>query len=450
MKKRTYLQISMDLNLQEKKISRLNQILLLFVFILIPLVVILGEIGNSRLDRIEKGLSIDLSRVGMVSCDSESLIGKKIEVGGEELEIIPPISNMEMSSLKGLQGYGRYLPSSEENGDGASLQVKFPKLEELIKESGNLRHNIDEEGNLRVICLSAGLWELTALELKEGKTPQQFFESEAIPVTEREHYKLLYLGDSFAGKIIVGTKVSKTFESLTDGQYEMNYIVAGILKKGTITITSEWMDTNTSVYTRSLDNNILEVDSSPINLSFKFYVIRNDEEQSKSVLEKELLSAIEKYGTEASFIWLDEFLKDEIEETNRVRKMILELALVLGITVLLLGISAQSISLLTHTQDLGAWYCCGAKTRDLMGILFCQNLLRLILPLLLGLVSGRFLLSVLLYSGMKMDAESNSLFFLKVVPCMVGFAVIVLLFSTAIPVVLLRRKTPIELINGDI
>ena len=48
-----------------------------------------------------------------------------------------------------------------------------------------------------------------------------------------------------------------------------------------------------------------------------------------------------------------------------------------------------------------------------------------------------------------MDAESNSLFFLKVVPCMAGFAVIVLLFSTAIPVVLLRRKTPIELINGD-
>ncbi len=437
MKRLTAIRFAIDMNIQEKEMHRMSVVTLVILMILIPISVMLYVEGNYRMARVRKVLSVDIDRI-LVTDGIEGLGG---------------IEKSEILAIDGVLGVGNFPDKDAFKYGNYWLTEAYPELVSYTEKNEKLRDNMDSNGYLCYFGMDTGLWRATNLPLSDGMLPDDCLLSiGAKAKSETETYWLLYLGEDYRGSVEVGNcRTIEYSNPLTKEKALLHYVVAGVLAKGAgVPSSKAYLDYKAWDETILLDSRILAVGVTGETLYDCCILIGDGASQSEvkgAVFD--LMLEQNTAGKDMQIFGLDELYKDITAENSYFNSLLLRLLLALGITVMLLSVVRQSVSLISHSEEYGILYSCGATSRDVFRIVVYQNIMDMVLPLMIGLTSGGFIMNAMMNEKMKISFSTVGLYFKWIVPGMLVTAFVLAALSTIVPTIILRRLKPIAMLNND-
>ena len=353
-----------------------------------------------------------------------------------EDEIWLPLS-IDYSVISGVKGYGD-LP---EQGHSYISEECFPEVCRVIRENSSFRHLLDENG-AREMLIQSTMWEVLDITLESGYTPQ---EAETLYVdNENQYYQTYYCyyGSDFEDKLPIGTvRIREANTSQGTGMFR--YIVAGYLKKGSRVFTLD----STDFYSEGDPSTVLDkqfVKTYTDDVMYSTYLVV-DGTQTKEEVEKNLRMQSEAIGV----YWIEDEFTLNMQAYERVFKVLLEMAIIIlsaGVVMISLG---EIIFLLGEARIYGVWYSCGMTGRDLSWILCLQNVRRMRAPIFCGAVTSWFTIGAL--SGKEnfwsFTLSDVKLIGLHIYPLILGVACLIVIMTTVIPWLFMRKKTPSVLVR---
>ena len=127
----------------------------------------------------------------------------------------------------------------------------------------------------------------------------------------------------------------------------------------------------------------------------------------------------------------------------------LEIILVIGITACIVVTCYQTITVMSRRTEYGILYANGATTGDLLSFIVLENSMKLILALI-------FIIPILLILSKEILAYTDAEYYMlklmirqKIIWEMGAVGVLMMLISSLLPMVTLKRYTPVELIGGN-
>ena len=273
-------------------------------------------------------------------------------------------------------------------------------------------------------------------ELQEGKLPQEYEKKDGVI--------LLYIGSNYLD-IPVGT----TWEVAGEDKY--TYYVAGILKEGMKWISEEIYIGNSIVdtcYIENLDNGAISV-GDDIHSARITYTVK--EGYNVKEAEVKLQELAEQNGLKLSFAILEDVIKEIENRNSYIFRAIQKVLLFIIITVILLLICTQMTQMLEDMRYFGILYANGASTKDLICILFGENLLKIALSYFLAVFVMYFVIKhewSIYQPGAEAWKTAVDIYCWQTVIPVLGISILLTLFTTAIPVLWLKSKSPTELMEG--
>lgn len=344
---------------------------------------------------------------------------------------------IDFSVIPGLQGYGE-LPGQSH---AYISEECFPEVCRYIHENSSLRNLIDENGT-REMLIQTTMWDVLDIALESGVTPQ---EAEILYADTENKYSqtyYCYYGSEFGDRLPIGTERVREANT-SQGTFIFRYVVAGYLKKGSrvfsLDSTDFYADGDPSIV---LDNQFVRTYKDDY-LHSSFLVF--DGTQTKEEVEKNLRmqsEAIEVY-------WIEDDFALNMQAYERVHGVLLEMAIFIlfaGVVMISLG---EVIFLLGEAKIYGIWYSCGMTGRDLSWILCLQNVRRMRIPIICGTITSWFTIGIFLgrselLSFLLSDVKAV---FLYSYPLIFGVACLIVVITTVIPWLFMRKKMPSVLLR---
>lgn len=288
------------------------------------------------------------------------------------------------------------------------------------------------EKSIENFLLSASGWDMFNLELLEGDPPDAFDLSVYTPV---------YLGYEFRDLVEVGTVLGSDASAV--------YIVAGILKQGTLMPADELYMMNkfdiSSAY--SMDYEVLM--AVPVSLSsFQYFSVK--EGYTFAEAQEMIQQEAGKRGWSVTIGSLDAQLSSIEQSLRPVNRYMLQMILVVGVTVCIVFTCYQTVSIIVRKSEYGILYANGASFRDLVAIILIENVVKMLISLIILMPLFVLLAQEVftLYYGDQyiiqwMIWEKISW---KVALAGAGMAIL----SSGFPIYTLKHYSPVELIGGNI
>ncbi len=312
--------------------------------------------------------------------------------------------------------------------------VELEELQFLRKIQGDHVYQIPSNKSwYEGVMMSPGMWNMLQLKLAEGMAPEAY---------DLEQYTPIYLGAAYQGHIKVGTIIESQHAS------ENDYIVAGILRRGTRLPTEHiYMLDKFDVYcTYPGDHAVISITT--FTGSYPWYFELQDGVSFEEA-EWELLKLAEDQGMQVEIDSMGAQLDLLQTSLKQWRQYMLEIILVIGITACIVVTCYQTITVMSRRTEYGILYANGATTGDLLSFIVLENSMKLILALI-------FIIPILLILSKEILAYTDAEYYMlklmirqKIIWEMGAVGVLMMLISSLLPMVTLKRYTPVELIGGN-
>ena len=158
-----------------------------------------------------------------------------------------------------------------------------------------------------------------------------------------------------------------------------------------------------------------------------------------------------KYGVTINTINILGKLEKQLKESKEILDTMIEITILLVLSAFVIIICGQSIIILTLSRNFGIWLSNGATKRDLIVSFILQNVLRMIISLILGVVA--------LYFVQKSECQGVcveqwkmvvNIFKYNAVPKMALVGVLAVVCLSAIPAWIFRKSSVINMIKGEV
>ncbi len=284
---------------------------------------------------------------------------------------------------------------------------------------------------LETVCMDSSAWRMFDIELLEGEVPEQY---------DMGQYSLLYLGYEYRDYAEVGMVISTKSE---------DYLIAGIMKKGTrvpdqaLSLLYEF-STNA---TYSMDYAVLAVAPYPLGHPVYFSI---KEDYSFEQASEEIKKKAEEEGRFVTIGSIDAKLSSTEQALIPIKQYMIQIVLVVGLTICIVFTCYQTMSIIMRKTDYGILYANGATTKDLIWIVFLENVIKLLISIVITMPI--FMLIVdrifVFYYGDPLIIEKLILenIIWKMILIGVGMATI----SSILPICILMGHTPVNLMKGDL
>ncbi len=273
-------------------------------------------------------------------------------------------------------------------------------------------------------------------DLQQGKPPEEY--------ERQEDVLLLYLGSSYSD-IPVGT----VYE--VKGEPGYTYYVAGILEKGMKWISEDIYLEDVIVdshYVENLDHYAVVI-GDDINSFRLTYTVK--EGYTVKEAEKKLIELAEQNGLDMNFAMLSDIIEEREHQHGFLIHMIQKIFVSVVVAAFFLLLCTQLSEMMDDMRYFGILYANGASTKDIICILFGENLLKVFVAFLLAVFAMYFVLKAQWHMFQPgVEAWENAkylLFFGTMGPALLAGGVLVVL-TAMIPALWLKKKSPVELMQG--
>lgn len=256
----------------------------------------------------------------------------------------------------------------------------------------------------------------------------------------------LYLGYHFKD-IPVGTVFS-----CGEGEYYMEYVVAGIMEQGSAIMDWQAMMTNTNGFTLSY---VVSVDNMIVlrmrSMDPVYFISNNFFSAAEGYTYEEAAAKVkeisDQYGIAVETDTLVHRMQGVMSMTDWIFAKMGTLGIFLCVLSLFILFSVQVLTLLHRKDEFGIWIYCGISKRQLMFVLFLENLIKLFCSAGIAFVLF-FLYWKVLQIEPSVSYELRFVFLnicLEILLFSFGMAVV----SSVIPEMLIARKPLQALVKGD-
>jgi ABC-type antimicrobial peptide transport system permease subunit len=257
-----------------------------------------------------------------------------------------------------------------------------------------------------------------------------------------ENHSMIYLGYAYKD-IPVGTVYSQNYYGTT---YE--YEVAGILKKGQRFLSEDvlLMTTDTLQVYDNLDYAVLVVDDEEVFSGQGYIAV-------KKGMESEALALIDETAEKYSITYQLENLTplfEEVKEENLefIKQTAAMTGFMLILSIFLMG-RRQMIYILKQQREFAVLYAQGVSEKDLLTAILMETLQRMLAAFLLVMftiwILGRFVLD----GTSQLITSMTDMLMHSVYPELAVIMFAVGIISVIIPLVLMHRKMPVDLLRED-
>jgi hypothetical protein len=257
------------------------------------------------------------------------------------------------------------------------------------------------------------------------------------------------------GKEDIFLLLGNTYRNIPDGTVyqsdllsERQYIVIGHMPKNycffvdSVEIDDELL--NASLF-KKLDDEVIFIRQDKIIESSGqlFYLSKGVTEETMTQIKQRA----DEEGIDLTLMNLETAYKRNNEEAIKESRYAFPYLLVITISVLIMLISYHLVRILGDSREYGIYYAVGGLDSDIFKKMLMENGLRLIIsfPVATILSYGVFRC---LYERIEMVAQSKQLLIGTAFAAGLVMAVVLLVIGTYIPWVMLKKKTPTELIRG--
>lgn len=296
---------------------------------------------------------------------------------------------------------------------------------------------VTEDNFFSILTIDVRSLSLCDFELSEGIQPEDLDFSENLDTNVPTY---IYLGSAYAS-IPVGTEYR-----IEGPVYEYVYIVAGRMKEG-----QRWIDPDISVginngdmdYTIDCTYGVLVIEDLQASTS-EFWISASD----GYTIEEAIAAAYEvadKYGIDMTYTTLTDVYETSCSETILLLSYMGEAFAIIIPAVILMLITMQIVSIMLELNTYGILCSVGFSIKDINIMLIIKNIIMS--------VSGLAIAApVVLWITEKQYAESFKMILETVVlstalPTAIIILVVVTLITSAVSVIMLRRYTPVKLME---
>lgn len=376
------------------------------MFFIIAVLTLMTAMNSSLLSDIKNVTGYRADKVFYASCDNMSS-GGKVNLG------------KDISSISGVKYAGNleYIDATDQC------------LRELmdIQDGHCEKDRTHDPYSLETVYMDKGIWDMCHITLSEGKL-------------NTDESGRLYLGCQYRGRVKLGTEYINGA-----GQ---KYTVSGFIKKGSYVIDDNlsMLDTRSSVASIPLDYAVVQVnDSFLFSDSFCLFVSDKDADSVKSSISE--LS--ENYGENVILKNVGSVIADLNRRSEPARRMlIILLILVTGMTSIMM-VCFQLSRIISEERNMGIYYSSGMSDSDISKIYTAESVIRLMAALILSIP----LILVPSYLMIHVYAEYERLKILlltRALPLELILLAAVVLISSALPLQVIKKLSPMELMRGRI
>jgi len=352
----------------------------------------------------------------------------KIDAGDIDEESLHAFTQ-EVRSMDELLAIGK-----SNDGFITTLAGADNKLLYDIQKKDTTPYTYTREGEVAYIITERSLMDAYNLE---------YIDKMDIPNEIPQGWYYVILGYEFR-EIPVGTEYVRERDGVTYKQ-----IVAGVLKENQEFAFVEF-DSWSEPQIINTDYQLLRV-SSDSNFKRNFvYVVKED--NSVMDVRNKITVIAEKYGIDKSRLHFEN-AQSALETYNTYSKniygLLIELAVIVVIATVLISICIQSVEIIKERHMFGIMYANGACQKDFIKIMFIENVIKMIIA---GIFSTGIVImyyKIILTQGINYDVDID-IIFTKVIYEVILCAILIVVLSSIIPALIIKKNTPAKLIrNGD-
>lgn len=331
----------------------------------------------------------------------------------------------------------------EVNAIGTSTQPGYMYLE--LDELSNIQSEyIDMEDNESQSVMGIFV-ENTALNLCDLQIESGEIIYDKAP---EENYTYLYLGNDLKD-IPVGTEYTVeigTGENLKT----LRFVVKGILKKGARFINGNLFVENgdflaESCYT-NLDSLVLASENDS-NMNFWMYGINEDTDFD--IVEAKINDIADKYGVQIYYGRASDITNERIKATKELNNAIIKLLGIVLLVSIVIMICVQITAIFNNASEYGILYANGYSMRQLCAMQFLENVIKMTVSLIAAIFIAKKLL-LFSFSGMSdLTTVFYDIYYNYVIAKMIAVSILIVVLASIIPVIVLGKYKPIELIGGN-
>ena len=144
---------------------------------------------------------------------------------------------------------------------------------------------------------------------------------------------------------------------------------------------------------------------------------------------------------------LSKITKENTDMQTRVLKIALGL---FGIAMMISLSVSQIYSIITKSRDYGIRLSNGVTKKDMCSIIFMQNIIQTVIPVILSMAATYFVLRIFFGGDLTSELLIKHIFTLYCVPISLVVTVIVVVMSSVIPAKLMKKTSVLNLLNGRI
>ena len=300
-------------------------------------------------------------------------------------------------------------------------------------------HLKGEEGYLQYEMVSRGAANLCEIRLKEGTLPEELsWEGQGGKNTE-----YLYLGAGFAD-IPVGT----VYES----QYT-TYMVAGILDK-----SQRWIDHSlkrgfemqTLDYTFDCNYRVLAI-TDIAAFSSDVWICASDGYTMEQAAEQAFQIA-KKHGADMRYTSLQTYYENTMGDMMTLKAILSKLVVIVCFSCAVMLVCLQLLQVLSLEKEFGVMYAVGFSQSEIWGAMVLKNILMAIVAFLMTVPILTRVMKWWFGSGSQTGNQRDTMLFIMTryaLPTAAAVILGVVLCSSLVVLVMLRKITPVQMIGGQ-
>lgn len=314
----------------------------------------------------------------------------------------------------------------------------FPEL--VKRQAEIMSDNVDYNPRyLQVTFMDYYTLNLCDISLSEGElidNVNDFYGSNG------EKYAYIYVGSSY--NIPVGTKYE-----IEAYDVKLVYIVAGIMKKGTRIVDEEiarGIDTGTILPNYNMDDSIILVGREETYTSRWYFSIDTDKISMDEAIAY-LYEKAEACGLEIHVGSLEDSFEEVEKQTKVVRGYILKLFIMVFIVTIVVMICMQLAGIIADLSEYGIMRVGGTSQKDLMIIIFIQNIIKIGSSYIFACGIGGFLLHLTFSNNNEIRLIVNEILTHSVFFNVFLVAICMIVISSIIPMYFMKKHSINELLR---
>lgn len=262
--------------------------------------------------------------------------------------------------------------------------------------------------------------------------------------TPEENCTYLYLGNNLKD-IPVGTEYT-----VEVGTETLRFVVKGILKKGAKFISGNlFMKTGDflaeSCYT-NLDSMVL-ASGNDSNINLWMYSI--NEGTDFDIVETKINDIADKYGVRIYYGRASDITNERMKATKELNNAIIKLLGIVLLVSIVIMVCVQITAIFNNASEYGILYANGYSMRQLCAMQFFENVIKMTVSLIAAIFIAK---KLLLFSFARMSDLTTvfyDIYYNYVIAKMIAVSILIVVLASIIPVIVLGKYKPIELIGGN-